>query len=570
MQTRKFLDFEITDDPVDLVKRSEEEREAITLGYELAHIGNRSAIRGIKELIQKYPEEVAFKNYLVAAYNISGKQKKAIIANNELLKAHPDYLFARANAVVYLLKDKKADLDKVKALLGGDKMSLKSIYPNRDVFHISEVAAYYSGVGGYNLKIGNSEGAEEMLELLLDAGLEEHPLTEELGKKIIVFRMRDNLESISEGKENEVAVDSFPTVVFEVKEERPILKHKELEAFYTYNLDRLNETIMQEIIALPRETLVKDLISVLEDSIHRFEYMMTCYSDDDWDGNETSFSMHSLFFLGALKAEGALQNVLNLLRQGDEFIEWWYSDYFEDYFKPTLFVLGKDKLDDLKAFLLESNVDSRCKNIISEVLAQAVLHDVNRREEVLELFRSVISGIAKNEDDETKFDTLFLTYLIGSLIDIRAVELLPEIESLYKKGWINSSVQGTLEDVKTEIALPLDRSKIDPQPKNIIEFYTRVYEENREKPALPSENFLQKYDSKADQFITNLLTKMLDGKNDVDDDLEEIYAFDDYEDEDIYYHEPLETVRREEVKVGRNDPCPCGSGRKYKKCCWNK
>jgi SEC-C motif-containing protein len=24
---------------------------------------------------------------------------------------------------------------------------------------------------------------------------------------------------------------------------------------------------------------------------------------------------------------------------------------------------------------------------------------------------------------------------------------------------------------------------------------------------------------------------------------------------------------REEPKVGRNDPCPCGSGKKYKKCC---
>ncbi|RKY40214.1 MAG: hypothetical protein DRP85_09010 [Candidatus Makaraimicrobium thalassicum] len=21
------------------------------------------------------------------------------------------------------------------------------------------------------------------------------------------------------------------------------------------------------------------------------------------------------------------------------------------------------------------------------------------------------------------------------------------------------------------------------------------------------------------------------------------------------------------VKIGRNDPCPCGSGKKYKKCC---
>ncbi|HEY1308330.1 MAG TPA: preprotein translocase subunit SecA [Vicinamibacterales bacterium] len=28
----------------------------------------------------------------------------------------------------------------------------------------------------------------------------------------------------------------------------------------------------------------------------------------------------------------------------------------------------------------------------------------------------------------------------------------------------------------------------------------------------------------------------------------------------------VKTVRREEPKVGRNDPCPCGSGRKYKKC----
>jgi preprotein translocase subunit SecA len=26
-------------------------------------------------------------------------------------------------------------------------------------------------------------------------------------------------------------------------------------------------------------------------------------------------------------------------------------------------------------------------------------------------------------------------------------------------------------------------------------------------------------------------------------------------------------VRRKEKKIGRNAPCPCGSGKKYKKCC---
>jgi uncharacterized protein YchJ len=28
----------------------------------------------------------------------------------------------------------------------------------------------------------------------------------------------------------------------------------------------------------------------------------------------------------------------------------------------------------------------------------------------------------------------------------------------------------------------------------------------------------------------------------------------------------VEPVRRDRPKVGRNDPCPCGSGKKYKKC----
>ena len=28
----------------------------------------------------------------------------------------------------------------------------------------------------------------------------------------------------------------------------------------------------------------------------------------------------------------------------------------------------------------------------------------------------------------------------------------------------------------------------------------------------------------------------------------------------------IRQVKREEPKVGRNDPCPCGSGKKYKKC----
>jgi uncharacterized protein YecA (UPF0149 family) len=30
---------------------------------------------------------------------------------------------------------------------------------------------------------------------------------------------------------------------------------------------------------------------------------------------------------------------------------------------------------------------------------------------------------------------------------------------------------------------------------------------------------------------------------------------------------PKTPIVRTSAKIGRNDPCPCGNGRKYKKCC---
>lgn len=35
-----------------------------------------------------------------------------------------------------------------------------------------------------------------------------------------------------------------------------------------------------------------------------------------------------------------------------------------------------------------------------------------------------------------------------------------------------------------------------------------------------------------------------------------------------YYRKPIQQVR-DGVKIGRNDTCPCGSGKKFKHCCIN-
>ncbi len=44
--------------------------------------------------------------------------------------------------------------------------------------------------------------------------------------------------------------------------------------------------------------------------------------------------------------------------------------------------------------------------------------------------------------------------------------------------------------------------------------------------------------------------------------------FDEEKQKELYREQKAsQTVRNEGPKIGRNDPCPCGSGKKYKKCC---
>lgn len=74
------------------------------------------------------------------------------------------------------------------------------------------------------------------------------------------------------------------------------------------------------------------------------------------------------------------------------------------------------------------------------------------------------------------------------------------------------------------------------------------------------EKQIGKYKSIIDQYVYE---HEYEEDDDEEDDEYDNNGFDD----DGFDDEPQEPIVREEPKVGRNDPCPCGSGKKYKKCC---
>jgi|LULX01.1.fsa_nt_gb hypothetical protein len=98
-------------------------------------------------------------------------------------------------------------------------------------------------------------------------------------------------------------------------------------------------------------------------------------------------------------------------------------------------------------------------------------------------------------------------FLISYLVDLQAVDSIGVIRKAFQHECVDYSIQGDIEDA--EIILGI-----------------------RESRSTPPLNFKWMFDNDRQASNTSFI--------------------------------------RTEAKVGRNDPCPCGSGKKYKKCCLKK
>jgi hypothetical protein len=102
-------------------------------------------------------------------------------------------------------------------------------------------------------------------------------------------------------------------------------------------------------------------------------------------------------------------------------------------------------------------------------------------------------------------------FAVSTLIDMAAVEAIDPIREAFRKDVVDFSVAGDIEDV--EIALGLRQVRATPKP-----------------------NYHAQYEAM-------------------------------FERSDLTVRQEQNRVPVQSAKIGRNEPCPCGSGKKYKKCC---
>ncbi len=220
--------------------------------------------------------------------------------------------------------------------------------------------------------------------------------------------------------------------------------------------------------------------------------------------------VHAWWALSELRAEEAIAPLLGLLRRVDE----EQDDWVEEDIPEVLADIGPAALEPTAAYLADPNHGDWAR--VSA--ARAIELIGNRYPDEYDECVSLLT--AQLERYETQSPTLN-GFLISPLLELFAVESAPIMERAFAAGRVDEEVAGDWEDVQIEFGL-MDIREHERKPTKLMKIGAKLralWPAKKPKAPLP---------------FPPAHACMQPAKSD---------------------------------KIGRNEPCPCGSGRKFKKCC---
>ncbi len=216
---------------------------------------------------------------------------------------------------------------------------------------------------------------------------------------------------------------------------------------------------------------------------------------------------HAWRALGRIGDPACIPPIMVFLDHADDL------DYLAECLPDVAAAIGPMALEPLITTLHDRALRPRmAANAGRAMVAVASVHTAYRDNVVAEL----VERLGTMQNHETN------GLLIGNLIDLKAVEAIEAIHTAFALDRVDISISGDLEDVEIELGLRTKRDTPKPRyfsfPAGLTEAVTDLIAVRRANPVL---------------------------------------------------HESRPTMPSEfgGAKIGRNEPCPCGSGKKYKKCC---
>lgn len=508
--------YKLSDAPYD-VDLPDLDSDRLSSLFDRVMEGDARVVPVLKQLVTAHPDFPLLKNYLASVYHVRKQHKKAWEVEREMFRLHPDYPFA-------LLAEAKRHIraenwEKTRETLGST-LKMRDVLPEGDGFHDSHWSHYYGTVATYYLRTDDVAAAQAILNAFDHYGFTGQQ-REEIQYGLMAARfseMRDRMAK-NEQKEIRVEVSPIPKAQNDLVDSGFHSPH--IPEIFEWD-DDFPQELVDEILALDREKTIADLETVLLDEITNYPYYLKTGEDRGWT------SIHALMLLSEMKATEATETALAFLSQHPDTLHDLFGDYIS--WQPFVGVLGED-LPRLAEWMKTPGIGYTGKSYAADAVTRLCLAKPERREATISWFNGLLEFFRDARREDNVLDTRLVTDLVDNLIDLRATESAPFIRQLYEKDLVSELMIGDLPTVLAELESP-------PQSK-------------AKDRLLPMTRFYQKLMAPVQNSGQN------SGQNSLGAGMEEIFGGG---------VKSLEAPRTAET-VGRNDSCPCGSGKKYKKCC---
>lgn len=487
----------------------------------------------LRRMIDAHPEYPGFMNFLRTAYLVREQFRQADRVLDDLATRHPDYLFTRIGLAGRVFENNLPPAQALEFL--GEDLDLRRLYPDRTMFHESEIRHYHYHVGIYHARTGHPDltaGVAAALDVLIpDCDAIPH-----LEREIMMANLERMKRTTTRDRRIRIEVEVPPLPASATAAGLPAFHHPELLALYQYGFDVPAGTLRQ-LLSLPRATLVPDLVRVLDNAAARTPDFIDGRTADD----ATTAPLHALHLLAEIGATEALGAVLRWFSQHPDGLQFWLGDID---CQGQLARLCNGSVPQAAEWLKTPGIGTFGKALVTSALAALALTEPGQREAVVAGFNEVLSFMLASPPEDNVVDTRFISLLVSDATELKAPELLPVITRLWEQDLIEEFYCGDLAKITELFQEP-------PGPPPAKQSIYQAYEE----------------------YIS------YDEDDEEDDDFE-----DDDDDDDPYDAgeddgpgwlgagmagggSKLYMLDPPAPEVGRNDPCPCGSGRKYKKCC---
>jgi hypothetical protein len=310
------------------------------------------------------------------------------------------------------------------------------------------------------------------------------------------------------------------------------------------------DQILVELIApdeFPREAVAaarqnrEALIPRLLEAVKRV------LADFDETGKTSDIAI-AVLLLAEFRVKDALPLIWKILRLPENADEEMLGDAV-DCFVPQILAEMIDSPDELDAASLDESIGAVQRATIMAAYLECVFDGRLTRTEALARQGELLRRMIENNDSAA------IEWLLLSLMHLSPVELLDEIEKAYHSGVAHG-----------EFVTLAEFQKVPQRGEDEFRDALEDIADRRKTPML----------EQAERWYSGSLIQQFLEQSDYEEWPDEEYgeSEDWLEDEEEFGRPmvvgaapPVATIRYDQPRIGRNDPCPCGSGKKYKKCC---